>query len=498
MQNSSNEPKQRICNRTPSTLGLCTKRGFAGSLDKQFAGCLEKSPKTNNNKHKYLSVATPSSTSLIRSALRHPALSDADASGTSSNDLQSFLSMHGADLQAALDKDWDNVLHLLRTGTTAGQNMIPKKLLPKVCKANMTTMTQINTLIARAGGKELSTRSLKGLGSIDKHAAMELYNAKVAEQNAMEQEPPADIDAPVISDIMIAGQDSTVTDLQRSDNFWQSHLPNRCHILSMEPDGNCFFRCILDQLNHDNGAGHDFARHQLTDHIRRHDDKFKNFLLLGNDHKDITDLKNYIHNMGQNSTWGGCPEVYAAAWFYDIDITIYSPEYTNTGGFLVFKVGGPNGTCYTPNSMWNILYHGNNHFNSIRSPKNPPRPSQDKSDMDRYQAYMQNALDGYQDNFAKLAFLSCNNGTPIPPHDIKPIRVTTGSIMLYIAAHLLATGGAPISELQMKILLDQAEKCAMEFVQANSVQPSLKSTQAPDLLSPTQAAIPRYTPCNHQ
>jgi hypothetical protein len=219
-------------------------------------------------------------------------------------------------------------------------------MLTKVREANMTTMTQINTLIAHAGGKELSTQQLKELGSIAKHAAMELYDTKVAEQNAMEQEPPADIDAPVISDVMIAEQESTITDLQHSNNFWQSHLPDRCHILSIEPDGNCFFRCILDQLNHDNGAGHDFTRHQLTIHIRRHGDEFKNFLLLGNDHKDITDIDNYIHNMGQNGTWGGHPEVYAA-WFYDIDIRIYSLEYTNTGGFLVFKAGGPNGICNT-------------------------------------------------------------------------------------------------------------------------------------------------------
>ncbi len=65
--------------------------------------------------------------------------------------------------------------------------------------------------------------------------------------------------------------------------------------------------------------------------------------------------------------------------------------------------------------------------------------------------------------------------------------------MLYIAAHLLAAGGAPISESRMKILLDQAEKCAMEFVQAKSMQPSLTSAQAPDLVSPTQAAIARYS-----
>jgi hypothetical protein len=120
-------------------------------------------------------------------------------------------------------------------------------MLTKVRKANMTTMTQINTLIACTGSKKLSTGRLKELGSIAKHAAMELYNAKVEEQNAIDQEPPAKIDAPVISDVMIAGQEPAVTDLQHSADFWQSHLPNGCHILSMEPDGNCFFHCISDQ-----------------------------------------------------------------------------------------------------------------------------------------------------------------------------------------------------------------------------------------------------------
>ncbi len=97
----------------PSNLRVMHHRAPAGSLDKQFAGYLEKFPNTNNNKHKSLAAAAPSSTSLIRSASRNPELSDADASGTGNNDLQSFLSMRGADL-------YDNVLRLLRMSTTAG------------------------------------------------------------------------------------------------------------------------------------------------------------------------------------------------------------------------------------------------------------------------------------------------------------------------------------------------------------------------------------------
>jgi hypothetical protein len=194
-----------------------------------------------------------------------------------------------------------------------GQNIIPKKMLAKVRKANMTTMTQVNTLIARAGGKELSTQRLKELGSIAEYKAMELYNAKVAEQNTMEHEPPPNINASINSDLMNANPESIVTNLQYANEFWKSHLPDGCHILSIEPDDNCFFHCISDQLNHNNGAGHDFTHHQLTNHISRHGNEFKNFLLLGDDHKDISDLDNYIHNMGQNGTWGGHPEVCAAA-----------------------------------------------------------------------------------------------------------------------------------------------------------------------------------------
>ncbi len=120
----------------PSNLRVMHYRALAGSLDKQFAGCLEKSPNTKNNKHKFFATATPSSTSLFLSASRNPALPGADASGTRNNDLHSFLSMRGADLKAALDKHWDDVLCLLHMGTTAGQNMIPKKILTKVREAN--------------------------------------------------------------------------------------------------------------------------------------------------------------------------------------------------------------------------------------------------------------------------------------------------------------------------------------------------------------------------
>jgi hypothetical protein len=74
---------------------------------------------------------------------------------------------------------------------------------------------------------------------------------------------------------------------------------------------------------------------------------------------------------------------------------------------------------------------------------------------------------------------------------IMQISINAGE-HLFEVVHLLAPSRAPISESQMKILLNQAEKNAMAFVQAKSVQPSLESAQAPDLVSPMQATIARY------
>jgi hypothetical protein len=63
---------------------------------------------------------------------------------------------------------------------------------------------------------------------------------------------------------------------QDPDDFWRMAIPDGLQILTMTNDGNCFFRSISDQLTQDQGAGHKFVRYQITNHIRRNADKFKN------------------------------------------------------------------------------------------------------------------------------------------------------------------------------------------------------------------------------
>ncbi len=109
---------------------------------------------------------------------------------------------------------------------------------------------------------------------------------------------------------MITNPKSSTTEPQASNEFWQSILPNDFHMLEVAPDGSCLFRCILDQLNHDEGARHEFMLHQITNHISRNGNAFKDFLLLQDNHEDVSDLNGYLQKMDKNGAWGGHTEVY--------------------------------------------------------------------------------------------------------------------------------------------------------------------------------------------
>ncbi len=257
------------------------------------------------------------------------------------------------DLQVALDKHRDDILCLLRT----------QWMLTKICAVNMGTMVKINDSFAQAGGKALTVMKLKELGSKAEHKAWSLYNTWEDGHIPFNR-----------TDTKIPDGQPPVKGSPGIEEFWRSYLPDGFHINSMNPDGNCLFRSLSDQLNHDNGEAHDFIRHQIINHIRRHSDEFKDFLLLQDNHEDISDPDSYIQKMVQNGEWGGNPEVYVAAWLYGVNINIYSQEYTNTNGMLVINTDGHQGAIDMVHAMWTISYHENNHYNSIRLPGNPPIP----------------------------------------------------------------------------------------------------------------------------
>ncbi len=145
--------------------------------------------------------------------------------------------------------------------------------------------------------------------------------------------------------------------------------------------------------------------------------------------------------MVQNGEWGGNPEVYAAVWLYGVNITIYSQEYTNTNGMLVINADGHQGAIDTVRAMWTISYHGNNHYNSIRLPGNPPIPMRHIKKVQRFQSYLQQALDEYQDDLTIISTMSHSEGHPIPAITIEPLCKATRQMMTYIALQILNAGG---------------------------------------------------------
>jgi hypothetical protein len=253
-------------------------------------------------------------------------------------------------------------------------------MLQKVQAANMASMTQANSLIACVGRMNLSAKRLKELGSNAKLKAKELHDVEVAEQNKMDHGTVSnctkemdtnpeisitELEVPVEHQMEHEPQEENMSQDQDPDGFWRTTILEGTQILMMANNGNCFFRSISDQMNHNQGARHEFIWYQITNHIRRNGDEFKDILLMQDDDEEITDLVSYLHKMGQNSEWGGGARGVRSIIFYKVDITIYSKEYAGTGGSLIFKADGPKGNSKRPCPMWHISYHDNKHYNSV-------------------------------------------------------------------------------------------------------------------------------------
>ncbi len=165
---------------------------------------------------------------------------------------------HGcqADLQVVLDKHRNDILCLLRTKSPSKQGAIPQHMRAKIHKVNMGSMVKINDQFAQAGGKALTVMKLKELGSKAEREARELYT-NLGDGGIL----------PTLTNALIPHIQLPSKVHPGIEEVWQSLLPHGSHINSMDPDRNCLFRSLSDQLNNDNGYAHAFTRHQITNHI---------------------------------------------------------------------------------------------------------------------------------------------------------------------------------------------------------------------------------------
>jgi hypothetical protein len=183
-------------------------------------------------------------------------------------------------------------------------------------------MTLINKEVSRHGGKELSLRKIKELGTQAEKEATAMFAAETEQKSTMEQDARLQTPAPACT------------------AQWTPNLAPGFRVAQMKLDGNCFYQAISDQLFRDQGNGHVIVRHQINNHIRRNGEKFQHFLLLNDSNLELTDLEKYIERMGQDGAWAGHPEIYAAAMCYKVEVTIYSKDYAEKGGSLVISDGG--------------------------------------------------------------------------------------------------------------------------------------------------------------
>jgi hypothetical protein len=124
-------------------------------------------------------------------------------------------------------------------------------------------------------------------------------------------------------------------------------------------------------------------------------------------------------------------KIYAAVWFYKVNITIYSKEYKSMGGSLVFNSIGPVDGKSTDRLMLHISYHDNNHFNSVRPPiSNNSNGPVYLNGTEQLEADMQHAIDDHQDEFETIISNAIAENGPMFPKDIiNPIRANSRQII---------------------------------------------------------------------
>jgi uncharacterized protein YozE (UPF0346 family) len=132
--------------------------------------------------------------------------------------------------------------------------------------------------------------------------------------------------------------------------FSSDHIINAC---IYRPQGNCLFRALSDQVTGTNKQ-HFEIRRQIIDYIESHKEHYSLFI------EDDEPFDDYISRMRTTGEWGGHQELHAASQCLQINIYVHqvdAPRYILT--------------CKDASMDIHLSYHGECHYNSVRSKKDP-------------------------------------------------------------------------------------------------------------------------------
>jgi OTU domain-containing protein 3 len=124
-----------------------------------------------------------------------------------------------------------------------------------------------------------------------------------------------------------------------------------CRVNEMEPDGNCLFRSLSDQIAGD-ASGHRDLRQRIIDYVETNRDDFEPFM------EDDEPFDDYVDRMREDGEWGGNQELCAAARLLNRQIIIH--QFQAPRMELSPFTTEPEGTLH-------VCYRGENHYDSVRA-----------------------------------------------------------------------------------------------------------------------------------
>jgi hypothetical protein len=124
-------------------------------------------------------------------------------------------------------------------------------------------------------------------------------------------------------------------------------------------DGNCLFRSFADQLT-GLETNHFEFRKTVMDYIEQHAEHFSLFM------EDDEPFDDYVERMRNPCEWGGHQELYAASQVLGVNIVVHQ---VNAARFIL------NSEMPAARDI-HLSYHGEVHYNSVRSIHDPDIPNQ--------------------------------------------------------------------------------------------------------------------------